>query len=147
MIVQIQTLTRKVQEEQIESDGEINDNELADHLYMPRELTDYEKSQQVTKDQLIKSHTEETKYLVLWSYLLPLFRYCLKCPTYATIKVSVLRGSMLIVTHLCAYNHSKQNGCWEYFFVCCNSFQVQYFSTCHRTYGYHKCFLYKPHHF
>ena len=69
------------------------------------EPTNYEKSQQTTKDQLIKSHTEETKHLVFWSCLLPLFRYCLKCPAYARIKGSVLKGSMLIVTLLCAENY------------------------------------------
>ena len=78
---------------------------MADPSYIPEEPTDYEKSQQTAKDKLIKSHTEETKYLVFWSCLLLLFRYCLKCPAYATIKRSVLKGSMLIVTLLCAEKH------------------------------------------
>ena len=44
-------------------------NELADLSYIPEEPTDYNKSQQATKDQPIQSHTEETKYLVFWSCL------------------------------------------------------------------------------
>ena len=78
---------------------------MADLSYIPEEPTDYKKSQETTKDQPIKSHTGKTKYLVFWSCLLPLFRYCLKCPAYATIKGSVLKGSMLITTLLCAENH------------------------------------------
>ena len=131
MIVQTQTVTGKIQEKQTDSDDEISDDELADPSYIPEEPTDYEKSQQTAKDKPIKSHTEETKYLVFWSYLLPLFRYCLKCPAYATIKRSVLKGSMLIVTLLCAENHetvwySQPNLSWmaagNIFFVCCDSF-------------------------
>ena len=105
MVVQTQTVTGKIQEEETDSDDEISDDELADPSFIPEEPTDYEKSQQTTKDQPIKSHTEETKYLVLWSCLLPLFHYRLKCPAYAAIKRSVLKGSMLIVTLLCAENH------------------------------------------
>ena len=100
-------MTRKVQEEQAEFKDEISDHELADPSYIPEEQTDYKKSQQATKDQPIKSHTDETKYLVFWSCLLPLIRYCLKCPTYATVKRPVLKGSMLIVTLLCTKNHEK----------------------------------------
>ena len=76
-------------------------------LFIPEEPTDYKKSQQTSKDQPIKSHTEETKYLVFWSCLLPLFCYCLKCPAYATIKRSVIKSSTLIVTLLCAENHER----------------------------------------
>ena len=100
-------MTGKIQEEQTEFDDEIIDNELADPLYIPEEPTDYKKSQQTSKDQPIKSHTEETKYLVFWSCLLPLFCYCLKCPAYATIKRSVIKSSTLIVTLLCAENHER----------------------------------------
>ena len=105
MIVQNQTVTGKIQEDQAKSDGRISDGELKDPSYIPVEPTDYKKSQQTAKDQPIKSHTEEIKYLVFWSYLLPLFQYCLKCPAYATVKRSVLIGSMLIVALLCAENH------------------------------------------
>ena len=105
MVVQTQTVTGKIQEKQTEPDDDISDDELADPSYIPEEPTDYEKSQQTTKDQPIKSRTEETKYLVFWSCLLPPFRYCLKCPAYATIKRSVLKGNMLIVTYLYAENH------------------------------------------
>ena len=126
MIVQTQTVTGKIEEEQTKTDGEISDDELTDPSYIPEVPTDYEKSQQTTTNQSIESHTEETKYhLVFWSCLLPLFPYCLKCPTYATIKRSVLKGSMLIVTLLCAENlrnsmvlttKSRRDSCWEYFF-------------------------------
>ena len=105
MIVQIQTVTGKIKEKQIESDNEISDDEFADPLYIPEEPIDYEQSQQTTRDQPIESHTEETKYFVFWSCLLPLFCYCLRCPAYAKIKRSVLKGSVLIVTLLCAENH------------------------------------------
>ena len=105
MIVQTQTVTGKIQEKQADSDDEISDDELADPSYIPEEPTDYDKSQQTAKDKPIKSHTEETKYLVFWFCLLPLFCYCLKYLAYATIKRSVLKGSMLIVTLLCAENH------------------------------------------
>ena len=105
MMVQTQTATGKIQEEQTECDDEISDDELADPSYIPEQPTDYEKSQQTTKDQPNKSHTEETKYLGFWFCLLPLFRYWLKCQAYATIKISVLKGSMLIVILLCAENH------------------------------------------
>ena len=139
MILQTQSVTVKIQEQQTESDDEISDDGLVDpsHIhgtiivpwYIPEEPTDYLKSQQATKDKPTKSHTEETKDLVFWSCLLPLFRYCLKYPAYATINGSVLKDSMLIVTLLCPVNHEttwysqpKWDGCCECFFVCCNSF-------------------------
>ena len=70
MIVQTQTVTGKIQEEQTESDYEIHDDEFTDPSYpsyIREEPTNYEKSQQATKDQAFKSHTEETKYIVFWS--------------------------------------------------------------------------------
>ena len=105
MIVQTQTVTGKIQEEQTKSDDEISDAELADLSYIPEETADYEKLQQITKYQPTKSHTEKTKYLIFWSCLKTFFRYCLKCPAHATIKGSVLKGSMLIVMLLYAENH------------------------------------------
>ena len=53
MIVQTQTMTGKIHEEQTESDVEISDYELADPSYISEEPTDYEKSQQTTKDKSI----------------------------------------------------------------------------------------------
>ena len=53
MIVQTQTVTGKIHEEQTESDVEISDYELADPSYISEEPTDYEKSQQTTKDKSI----------------------------------------------------------------------------------------------
>ena len=105
MILQTQTETGKIQQEQTKSDDDISDDELADPSNIPEERTNYKNSQQATKDQPIKSHSEETKYLVFWSCLLPLFCYCLKQPAYLTIKGSMLKCSMLIVTLLFAENH------------------------------------------
>ena len=154
MIVQTQTVTGKIQVEQAESDDEISDDELAHPLYIPDKPTDYKKSQQATKDQPIKSHTEKTKYLVFWSCLLPQFCYCLKCLAYVTIKGSVLKGSMLIITLLCAENHktvwySQPNlsGIAVGNIFCLLQFFSQVIFLMHqRTYGRHKCFLHKPHH-
>ena len=102
-----QTVTGKIQEQQIEFDDEICDDELADPLHIPEEPTNHKKSQQATKDEPINGHAEETKYLVFWSCLLPLFCYCLKCLAYATIKWSVLKSNMVIITLLCAENFEK----------------------------------------
>ena len=47
-----------------------------------------------------------TPYLdTFYAVLLPLFCYYFKCPTYATIKGSVLKANMLIVTLLCEEDH------------------------------------------
>ena len=45
MIVQNQSVTGKIQEEQTESRDDISDNELADPPYIPQEPTDYKNSQ------------------------------------------------------------------------------------------------------
>ena len=105
MIVQTQNVTGKIEQRQTKSDDEISNDELADLSYIPEEPTDIKKSKQTTKDQPVKSHTEETLYLVFWSCLLPLYFYCLKYPTYATIKESALIGSILIVILVCAESH------------------------------------------
>ena len=78
-------MTGKILGEQAESVDETSDDKLADPSHIPEEQTDYKKSQQTTKDQPIKGHTKETKYLAFWSCLLPLFGYCLKWSTYAII--------------------------------------------------------------
>ena len=49
MIVQTQTVTGKIQEEQTKSDDKISDAELADLSYIPEETADYGKLQQATK--------------------------------------------------------------------------------------------------
>ena len=77
---------------------------MAGPSYISEKQTNFENSQQATKDQPIESHSEETKYLVFRSCLLPLFCYCLKYPAYPAIKGSMLKGSMLMVTLLCAEN-------------------------------------------
>ena len=45
MIVQTQTMTGKIQEEQAEPDDEISNKEFADPLCIPEEPTNYEKPQ------------------------------------------------------------------------------------------------------
>ena len=85
-------MTRNIQEEQAECDDEVSDDDLADLLYIPEAPTDYENSEQATIDQSIKSHTEETRYLVFWFCLIPKFCHCLKYLTYATVKRSGLKG-------------------------------------------------------
>ena len=64
MIVRTQNMIWNIQEE-------VNVDDLVDPSHIRKEPTDYEKSQQATKDQPIKYHTEETKYLVFWFCLLP----------------------------------------------------------------------------
>ena len=111
-------------------DDEVSDDELADSLHISEEPTSYARSQQTIKYYPIKSHSEETKYLEFWSFLQPLFCYCLKCLAFATIKRYVLKFSKLIVTILSAENHEtvwysqpKCDGCWEIF-----SCLLQFFS-------------------
>ena len=48
MIVQTQSVTRNIQEEQTESLDDINDNELAHSSYILQEPNDYKKSHQAS---------------------------------------------------------------------------------------------------
>ena len=67
MIVQTQSVTGKTQEKQTESRDDISDNKILRISHKNQAITKSHKTQ--AKEQPIKSHNEETKYLVLCSCL------------------------------------------------------------------------------
>ena len=88
------------------------DNE-SDQLYNPEETSESDYSSdtsQQSNESLENNFLKEPKYLVFWSSLLLLFRYCFTCKEKTKITSVRTRGTLLVVTMKC---HNKHIHTWQ----------------------------------
>ena len=94
-----------------ESDATV-DNE-SDQSYNPEETSESDYSSdtsQQSDESLENTFLKEPKYLVFWSSLLLLFRYCFTCKGKTKITSVRTRGTLLVVTMKC---HNKHIHTWR----------------------------------
>ena len=94
-----------------ESDATV-DNE-SDQPYNPEETSESDYSSDTSQqsyESLENNSLKEPKYLVFWSSLLLLFRYCFTCREKTKITSARTRGTLLVVTMKC---HNKHIHTWR----------------------------------
>lgn len=80
---------------------ELTEESDSDSMYDPKGESDIEKEAKVSSSEI----SGDTKFLVFWSSLLPLLKYCLNCRAKAAIESFFIKGTMLIVNLFCENSH------------------------------------------
>ena len=106
-------MTKEISDEEVEEIEEVSDKdsvcENMDQSFTIDSESDAEHSEEETDDEEHDSSCDvnQSNFIVFWSCLTPLFRFCSICFKPASIEKILVKGTLLIVHILCVA--SKRN--------------------------------------